>query len=75
MKRILFIASLFLVFSCSKDEDSFENPLVGSWENVDKDENGMTTYGKFVFYENGKWDWTNVVTLGHKLLEDGVFLI
>jgi len=74
MKHILFIASLFLVFSCSKDEDSFENPFVGSWEYVDTDENGMTTYGKFVANENGKADWTNVVTFGPQVVGRWGFL-
>ena len=74
MKHILFITSLFLVLSCSKDEYSFESPLVGSWESVDTDENGMTTYGKFVFYENGKWDWTNIVTFGPQIIGRWGFL-
>ena len=53
MKHILFIASLFLVFSCSEPK----NPIIGKWVNTTFVEDGIEESDFIEFYEDGTWDW------------------
>ena len=61
---LLAFIAISLIYSCSKDEDPFITPMLGAWEYTNTDENGVTTQGSFIVTDNGKVEWTNILSMG-----------